>query len=213
MEFKGNRFWYKMVILCLALGLAVPVFTSCQGPQGIQGSQGLQGPQGIQGPQGPQGPQGIQGPQGPQGPQGEQGPPGSAAESAATGIEFTYTELVTNLSTTPQDIDSITVTCPADGYVLVNASATAITFGDYTTCVFGIGSTPASTDLDETIVGVLDGSGTQRRRFYVGATAIVPVSEGNNTFYVTAHKSDVFDAQTINLEHIQLTGVFFPERY
>jgi hypothetical protein len=79
--------------------------------------------------------------------------------------------------------------------------------------VFGIGSDPASTDLDETAVGVLDGTGTQRRRFYVEATAVVDVNEGNNTFYVTAYKSEVFDAQAINLADIHLTGAFFPERY
>ena len=118
-----------------------------------------------------------------------------------------------NLGTTPQDIGSITLDCPADGYVLLNASATAIIFGDSTTCFLGIGSTPASADLDETSVGVLDGAGTQRTRFYVGATALVQVNEGNNTFYVTAYKSDVFDAQTINLANIHLTGAFFPERY
>ena len=191
-------FWYKFVILCLVLALAVPALVSCQVSPDATG---------------PQGPQGEQGPPGPQGPQGEQGPPGPPGEAGATGLDFTLGGSATNLGTAPQDVASITLTCPADGYVLLNASATAVTFGDSTTCFFGLGSTPAVADLDETSVGVLDGTGTQRRRFHVTATAVVPVSEGDNTFHVIAYKSSVFDARQINLADIHLTGVFFRERY
>lgn len=129
------------------------------------------------------------------------------------GINAAYTESAMNIGTTPDDVASITLNCPDDGYVFLTASATAIIFGDATTCFFGIGSSSNSADLDETSVGVLDGSGTQRRRFYVGASAVVSVSEGDNTFYAIAHKSEVFDAQTINLGDIHLTGMFFPTRY
>ncbi len=197
-------FWYKLVILCLVLALAVPALVSCQVSPDATGPQG---PQGEQGPPGPQGPQGEPGPQ------GEQGPAGLPGDAGATGVDFTFGGSATNLGTAPQDVGSITLTCPADGYVLLNASATAVTFGDGTICFFGLGSTPAVADLDETSVGVLDGTGTQRRRFHVTATAVVPVSEGDSTFHVIAYKSSVFDARQINLVDIHLTGAFFPERY
>jgi hypothetical protein len=89
------------------------------------------------------------------------------------------------------------------------ATGYAITFGDETTCIFGLGTTAGATDLHETRVGVLDGSGSQRREFSLMSNAIVPVTAGFHTFYVTAYRPSVFSSQSVNLASIYLTAVFF----
>jgi len=163
------------------------------GPQGVQGSMGEQGPQGEQGLPGVQGPQGLMGPQGP---------------SGLTAIAFNDIGSVSDIPTTPLNLGSVTLNAPADGYVFLIATATVVTFGDDTTCVFGLGTTAGATDLHLTRVGVLDGSGSQRREFSATSTAVVPVTAGSHTFYATAYRPSVFSSYSVNLGEVYLTAVF-----
>jgi hypothetical protein len=169
------------------------------------------------GPQGPVGPQGVQGPQGEQGTQGEQGLPGEQGTIGLTGpqgpsgltaVSFNDIGLVSGIPTTALNLGSVTLNAPTDGYVILIATGYAVTFGDDTVCVFGLGTTAGATDLHETRVGVLDGLGSQRREFSATSTAIVPVTAGSHTFYATAYRPSVFSSQSVNLAEVYLAAVF-----
>jgi len=155
---------------------------------------------------GEQGPQGLTGPQGEQGPQGLTGPQGSPGVSI---VEYNNIGSVSGVTTTPQNLGSVTLSVPTNGSVLLIATTTVWTFGDSTRCWFGLGTTSGSVDLHKTGVGVIDGAGTQRRTFSATSLAIVEVTPGNHTFYATAYKDSTFDAQSINLGNIYLTAVFY----
>ena len=160
-------------------------------------------PTGLQGPDGPQGMQGLQGEQGTIGLTGPQG------SSGLTVVAFNDIGSVSGIPTTALNLGSVTLNSPTDGYVMVTATGYAVTFGDDTTCTFGLGTTAGATDLHVTRVGVLDGSGSQRREFSLISTAIIPVTEGFYTFYVTAYRPTVFSSQSVNLASVYLTAVFF----
>lgn len=134
---------------------------------------------------------------------GPQGP------SGRTIIVFNDISSVSDIPITPQNLGSINLYAPTDGNVILTATATVVTFGDDTECVFGLGTTAGDTDLRETRVGVLDVMGSQRREFSSTSIAIVPVTAGKQTFYATAYKPSVFRSQLINLGNVYLTAIFY----
>ena len=152
---------------------------------------------------------GLPDPEGPAGPTGPQGP--TAMDHA--GVEFSEIGASSNIPETPQNLGSITLSCPSDGYVIFTTTASVITFGARTNCSLGLGTTAGGFELHSIRVGLLDGTDTIRRRFSPTSTAVVQVSAGDNTFFATAQKSTVFNAQTVNLDGIYLTGIFVPNRY
>jgi hypothetical protein len=108
-------------------------------------------------------------------------------------------------------LGSVTINVPSNGYVLVTATATIWTFGESTRCWFGLGTSAGSTNLHQTGVGVIDGSDTQRRVYSATTIAVVSVTPGSRTFYATAYKDSApFNAETINMDNIYLTAVFYP---
>ena len=186
------------------------------GPPGPQGEPGPTGPQGDPGPPGPQGEQGLPGATGatgPEGPPGEPGPQGEPGPGGVLSAAYTSIDSVSNIPTTPQNLGSVFVTVPAGeegGVCLLIATARVITYGDNTECIFGLGSTAGATDIHYTAVGVLDGSGTQRREF--SATSMKTIflgSEGTHVFYVTAYKNPAFDTNQIDLGNIFVTAIVF----
>lgn len=174
--------WILSLISALAI-FYTGVLTGPQGAQGPQGEQGLQGVQGLQGPIGPQGPAGV------------------------TIAKYNNIGSVSGITTTPLNLGNITLSVPSNGYILLIATATVWTFGDATRCWFGLGTTSGSVDLHRTGVGVIDGTGTQRRCFSAVSIAIVSVTSGSHTFYATAYTD--FSAQTVNLGYVYLTAVFY----
>ena len=180
-----------------------------QGPKGDTGDTGLQGPKGDTGDTGPQGPKGDTGDTGLQGPKGDTGDVGPQGPPGANIIEYNNIGSVSGITTTTQNLGSVTLSVPTNGYVLLIATAEVVTFGDSTRCWFGLGTTSGSVNLHESAVGVIDGTGTQRRTFSITSLAFVYVTPGSHTFYSTAYKDPVFDAQSINLANIYLTAVFY----
>jgi hypothetical protein len=146
--------------------------------------------------------QGATGATGATGPAGPQGPPGVGW----AGVNEIGSS--SDIPTTARNLGMVTVNAPTNGYVFVIATAYVVTFGDGTECVFGLGTTAGSFNLHSTRVGVLDGTGTQRREFSVTSTALVPVTAGSRNFYVTAQKPSVFSAQTVNIGNIYATALF-----
>lgn len=189
-----------LIIAILASSLiSTLIAMQIPGKQGPEGDPGEQGPQGSTGPQGEQGLQGLTGLTGPTGPQG---PPGVSL------VEYNNIGSVGGINTTPENLGNVTLSAPTNGHVLLIATATVWTFGDGTRCWFGVGTTPGSVNLHETGVGVIDGTGTQRRTFSATSLAIVDVTPGNHTFYATAYKDSIFKARSVNLGNIYLTAVF-----
>jgi hypothetical protein len=203
---SDNEINWKTVIVAVVISVILSgVISYMILPAGPQGPPGPQGPQGLQGLQGVQGIQGEKGDKGDKGDQGDTGPQGP---SGLTTVEFNDIGSVSAIPTTPQNLGSVTLNAPTDGYVILIATGYAVTFGDDTTCRFGLGTTSGSIDLHETAVGVLDGTGTQRREFSLTSTAIVPVTAGSHTFYATAYRPSVFSSQQVNLGDVYLIAVF-----
>jgi hypothetical protein len=133
------------------------------------------------------------------------------APGAATRCIVSYNNIGTSsdIPTTPRNLGSVSLSIPANGYVVLTTTATIWTFGDGTRCWFGLGTSAGSINLHETGVGVIDGSGTQRRTYSATSHAVVPVTAGSRTFYATAYKDPTFGAQSINMGDIILTAVYY----
>jgi hypothetical protein len=175
------------------------VITNIKGETGDTGATGPEGPAGAAGPEGPAGPKGDKGDTGDPGPQG----PPAVMEAVANRIGSSF-----DIPTTAINLGSVTLSCPTNGYVYIIATATVMTFGDGTLCQFGLGSTSGSFNLHSTNVGVLDGTGTQRREFSVTSVALVPAA-GPHTFYVSAVKNSYYASQAVNIVDINVVAWFF----
>jgi hypothetical protein len=191
--------------------LSPSVITGPQGPQGDPGPQGPQGEQGLVGPEGPAGPQGDQGPQGEQGPIGPQGEPGDPASSKyVRGYGGAFVDH-TDISTTPVSLLSYTVEAPTYGLILLTATATITIHGDSTACTFGWGTSEGAYNFHSTFVGVLDGSGTQRRQFSATSSGFNRVSPGNYTYYLTAEKSSAWGMYQVDVIDVSYSIVFLED--
>lgn len=219
---SNNEINWKTVIIAVVISVILSGVISYmilpagpQGPQGLKGDTGDVGPEGPIGLTGEQGIQGLQGLPGLPGEQGIQGVKGDTGDIGPQGppgvniIEYNNIGSVSDITTTTQNLGSVTLSVPTNGYVLLIATAEVITFGDSTRCWFGLGTTSGSVNLHESAVGVIDGTGTQRRTFSITSLAFVYVTPGSHTFYSTAYKDPVFDAQSINLGNVYLTAVFY----
>jgi hypothetical protein len=116
-----------------------------------------------------------------------------------------------NLQTAATEFGSVTINAGSSGRVLVIFSGVAIMFGDNTAATLGIGTSPESFDLGMQDPGVLDGSGTQRRRFPFTVIGTVEITEGTHTFFANGLKQTSFSAQTINLSQMRLVAQFIPD--
>jgi len=166
----------------------------------IMGIEGLIGPEG---PQGEPGPQGIQGLIGPQGEVGPEGPPGVNI------VEYLELPNMKDVGTTPQNLGRIIINATTIGYVVLSVNAYVVTFGDQTACTIGLSRNDDTFDLHQTVVGVYDGTGNQRRVFSAASQAVVSVLPGEHTFYINAQKSPVFDLHDVNVGGIYVIGVFY----
>lgn len=182
------------------IGIIIAIIASVAASSLVGQQLGLTGPQGSTVPQEEQGLPGEQGIQGLVGPQGPSG---------CTIIVFNDIGSVSDIPITPQNLASVNLYAPTDGNVILTATTTVVTFGDDTERVFGLETTAGDTDLHETRVGVLNGTGSQRREFSSTSIAIVPVTAGKQTFYATAYKPSVFSSQLINLGNVYLTAIFY----
>jgi hypothetical protein len=114
-----------------------------------------------------------------------------------------------DISETPFSMVLMSGNAPTDGVVLLILTVTVATYGDSTGCTIGLGTSSGTFDLHSTFVGVLDGSGTQRRSFSATSTALVPVTAGLYEFYATAAKSSFWDAQQVDINDVYVTAMFF----
>jgi hypothetical protein len=217
----------RMFIAGIVIAILISSAVSTQlitGPMGLQGSQGDPGPTGATGSAGSQGPQGEKGDigsAGSQGPQGEKGDIGSAGSQGPQGeigpqgtsgvniVEYIEIPAVKGIGTTVQNMGRVIIDVPSSGYVVLTITTDIVTFGDQTECWIGLGRTDSSFDLDQTYVGVLDGSGSQRRIFSATSQAVVSVLPGSHTFYVNAKKSTVWDVHEVNVGNINVIAIFY----
>jgi hypothetical protein len=135
-----------------------------------------------------------------------------ALKEGMPGIQFLNIGSVSNISTTITNCGSIVITAPIDGYVLVQVSGYAVTFGQNTVVDVGIGGSTTAFDY-YTVAGVLDGSDTLRREFSLNVTGVYSVAAGAKTIYLLAQKPSVFSAQQVNLGNLFISAIFIPNRY
>jgi len=180
-----------------------------RGPQGLIGSQGPQGKIGLQGPQGEMGSQGSQGIQGLIGSQGSQGEIGPEGPPGVNVVERQIIPDANNIGTTTQNLGRIIIDVPTAGYVVLTLTTTVVTLGDQTSCRIGLATTDSSFDLHKTEVGVIDGTGSQRKIYSAASQAVVSVFPGSHTFYVNAQKSAVFNLHEVNIGDIYISAIFY----
>lgn len=130
----------------------------------------------------------------------------------AAGVDYANLGSCSSIGNTMKNCGSVAVTAPKAGYVVLTASAYAITFGQNTVVEFGVGTSPL-TFTNYTRAGELDGSDTIRRAYPLSVSAVVPVAAGTTIFYANAMRESVFGAQSVNLGNVYLTAVFVPKRY
>ncbi|MEM6628883.1 MAG: hypothetical protein AAF694_04390 [Bacteroidota bacterium] len=121
-------------------------------------------------------------------------------------------ENVPDLDTIPTNFGSLELDCPSDGVVLLSLNLSFLTFGGRTEGAFGIGTGSGRYNLRRSLMGVLNGAGTDlfRRRYAGAATVFVPVKKGVNTFYATGEKSKGFGESVIRVVGIYFSGMFLP---
>ena len=119
---------------------------------------------------------------------------------------------VTDLDTLPTNFGSLELDCPSDGVVLLSLNLSFLTIGGRTEGAFGIGTGAGRYNLRRSLMGVLNGQGTDvfRRRFAGAATVFVPVKKGLNTFYATGQKAKNFGESAIRVAGIYFSGIFLP---
>jgi hypothetical protein len=129
------------------------------------------------------------------------------------GIDFKNGDSCSNIPTSVKNCDSVVISAPASGWVLVECKAYAVIFGEATTVVLGVSTAP-STLGESTRAGVLDGTDTKRREFSMHTSAVFPVlSSGSYTFYCNAQKPADFSSQQVNLGDIYMNAIYFSTRY
>ena len=108
---------------------------------------------------------------------------------------------------------SITLDAPAEGFVVLPASSSAVFFGDDTSIRFGFSTDNNSFNIARNLSGRLDGSGTLRYRKAIQLTCTTPVSQGANTFFFNVQRNASDDSNTVNIDNIYITAMYFPNRY
>jgi hypothetical protein len=111
-----------------------------------------------------------------------------------------------------QTLESITISAPTDGFVLLMLTGNMILFKNGRTMKIGVG-TSSSEMLTSMSCGRLDG--TSSNRFYEGFSVshVVAVKAGSNTFYALAEGSPIFNLGIANVATSSFIGVFIPKRY
>lgn len=130
-----------------------------------------------------------------------------ASVPVANGTELAS---ISDLNSEPTNLGSITINAETRGMVLLALSGSAVFFGDGTTMEAGLGNSEGSYDIYSASMGDLDGTGTGRYQLMFNPTAVVSIEPGTHTFYATASKSSVFNANTINLSESRLSAIFIP---
>jgi hypothetical protein len=117
-----------------------------------------------------------------------------------------------DLSVDPQSLGSITITAPTDGYVVLGANASVTLTDGASITRFGLGTTPGAFNLDATDVGEALNTDTFPRYFSAASAAVVPVSQGEHTFYVSANKTYCRSCR-VDIVGTDFYGIFVPNRY
>jgi hypothetical protein len=105
---------------------------------------------------------------------------------------------------------SLSINVPANGMLLLFLTGNAITFGDASELEVWLGTATQTSDLGKSVVGVIDGTGDQRRHFSIGVSAVLNVAPGSRTIHVSIHQPTVFSAHTVRASDMRLTAVFIP---
>lgn len=104
-----------------------------------------------------------------------------------------------------------TIEAPTYGLILLTATATVTIHGDATACTFGWGTSAGAYNSHSTFVGVLDGSGTQRRQFSATTLLHVRVQPGNYTYYLTVEKSSAWGMYQIDAIDVIYSIIFLED--
>jgi len=195
----------------ISIGASVMLAAGPQGPEGPQGEQGETGATGPRGTTGPAGPTGATGPKGDtgdtglQGPQGEIGPQGPAG-ATVVGYNETRAFLSMVLPTTKTKVANVSLTAPADGYILVSVSAWVVCYGDDAYAYLGV-NVDDGTEVHETWAGTSTGAGTQSVWYPINAQAVFPATAGTSyNFGATSYRGGTRDAY---IGGIYMTAVFY----
>jgi len=140
---------------------------------------------------------------------------GNASWAGATGLEYSndgnYVVWYDG-EYSAQVLDSITMSIPQSGYVILTCTGYGGFFGQNRVLEAGIGTDP-TTMLTYTRLGYLDGSGTERYKIPYSVTYVVEVSEGTIDFYAIGEGEEVFSSGTANIQPLSFTGIFIPNKY
>lgn len=135
-----------------------------------------------------------------------------------TGAAETATSGATGLTSDPaviDVIDSVTINCPSDGYVLVLATAEVSVShltGAVTTSNFGVSAVSSSIPINGDIeLRISSTNPTGSNDFPVTVHSIFAASAGANTFYFLGDKN--FLGGAVFVLDRQLTAVFIPTSY
>ena len=186
-----------------------------QGPKGDKGDTGLQGatgatgepgPSGVPGPTGATGATGAAGATGLQGPQGVQGIPGVTTVNSSS-------ILFVNATINPTPITNVTITAPANGFVIITLSVGYVQMYYNNSCGLYLGTSPTSpnwNNLDICYHGTTITGPTNEWVFFdMAAQASYPVTSGNKyTFYATAIRYLGPDNSIMYLGSIRLIASF-----
>lgn len=138
---------------------------------------------------------------------------GKTAEELASRVASGSFDSVSGLDATVTNVGSVTIEAPVAGTLIAHAQANFIVFGGQTVAVLGITDSATTLDLSDAgvaTVGNLDSADTERRRFSASPMTVIDVAAGTHTLHLNAQRSDVFDAQNVNLGPSVLTVTFVP---
>jgi hypothetical protein len=132
----------------------------------------------------------------------------AGVEYAGSGSLISWTAGVFDTQTT----QSITMTIPTTGYVVVIHTGSCVFFGDGRDISAGVGTTPTAQTYGVTI-GNLDGALTERYYETYTATGVFYVTAGTQTFYGNGWGNSLWDNSYVNMTASSLIGIFIPKRY
>ncbi len=136
-----------------------------------------------------------------------------AMTTAEPGVAQAASDTTTILSSGVETLLSVTITAPADGYVLVTGSADAFmshTAGTQDVGFFGVSNQNTDLGVDENKDIILDdGATTGLYSEVLSMQKVFPVTAGDNTFYLLGRRN----AGSIQMGDMQITAIYFPTAY
>ena len=190
-----------------------PGIQGIQGIPGVKGDPGIQGLQGIPGVKGDPGIQGIPGVKGDPGIQGLQGIPGvkgDKGDPGENGVAFDNILVKTLGNTNATLVGSITLTPPADGFVVVHADG-GVVWNNYAgngSFQIGLDETSGTFDTNQVTIGGVDSTINQGNyKYSFSTTRVFSVSAGvAKTYFLNAKRFAGPDLIVIG----HLSALYFP---